>query len=308
MNKRVLGIISALALVATLAVGFRVHYFQIPHASASPSVVATQDTNAAASSTCPNKIISWNLDNFGKSKIDDALLVMVDVMRSADIVMVVEVNAGKEFGAKRLGDLVDLLTRTGSEWDYIVSDPTQPKTPGQERYAFLIKRGVKFNRDTAHLVKELEDPIDREPYSVKVILHGGKEVTLFAIHTVPTAKHPEREVEALLGNDEVKAEGPAIFAGDFNLGPSSTDPVFTQMGYIGTINEKTSIKNKVDESKSGTSAYLRHQYDNIYVKGLKVLSSGAINFVEGRFSITDEESLKAVKKVSDHLPVYVCVE
>lgn len=266
-----------------------------------------QSNSKTLSNNCPNLFVSWNLENFGKSKSSKALTVMASVLAEADIVAIQEVNAGKDFGAKQVALLASMLSTTKSvrnksgKFDYIVSDPTQPVSPGVERYAYLIRSGIAFSRDDAHLVRELEDVIDREPYTLTVRPKNGKPVQLFTIHTVPTKKGPEQEVRALLTSQTVKNADRAIFAGDFNLPASTTDKIFEQMGYKGLIREKTSLKQALD----ARGGYLYHQYDNIYVKGIEVCESGVIDFVSGYFSPVTNESLREARDVSDHSPVYV---
>lgn len=71
--------------------------------------------------TCPNTFMSWNIANFGRSHSDSEVEVMAHVLATADIVAVQEVTAGKNSGAQAVARLSSALSRTGSEWDYIVS-------------------------------------------------------------------------------------------------------------------------------------------------------------------------------------------
>lgn len=252
--------------------------------------------------TCPHLFISWNLKDMGRSKTAKEIEIMAKVLRDADVVAVQEINAGSGFGAQAVGKLADELSRKGSEWDYVVSNPTQPKSPGVERYAYLIKKStVTFNRHDAHLVKELEESIDREPFSFVASIGGQSPIQFFTIHTVPTKKGPAYEVEQLLFSREVKSASRAIFSGDFNLGEELTNQTFAQIGYVSAIHQKTSLRQKYSTSRS----YALHQYDNIYTKGVIVCESGVIDFVAEYFSPVTDQSLQEARKVSDHLPVYV---
>lgn len=256
----------------------------------------------AATDTCPYLFVSWNLENFGRSKSPETIALMAKVLRNADIVAVQEVNAGGNFGAQTVASLADSLSRLGANWDYIVSNKTQPASPGAERYGYFLKKNtVTFSRDSAHLVSELETQIDREPFALTVTLSKEPSLQLFTIHTVPTKKGPEQEVEALLLSHEVTNASRGIFAGDFNLPATKTDKLFESMGYKGAIREKTSLKEKLDVN----GGYRFHQYDNIYTKGVTVCESGVIDFVGDNFSPVTDESLQVARKVSDHLPVYI---
>lgn len=274
-----------------------------PHAEAPPQMTAQTATVPAhvSASECPYTFASWNIANLGKHNTSEQFAVMAKVLRNADIVAVQEVTARKGSGAKAVATLADELSRTGAAWDYIVSDATLPDGTGVERYAFLFKKNVvSVNRNDAHLVTELQESIDREPFTLTFHLKGGADLRVFTIHTVPTVKGPMREVIALAGAKEVQSAARAIVAGDFNLGPNVTDRPFAEAGYAGNIREHTSLRRVLHED----GKYLLTQYDNIYAKGVHVCTSGVIDFVSAYFSPVTEESLARARGVSDHLPVF----
>lgn len=316
-TKQLAVLISSLVVI-TLGIGtiFYVHGHSgkvVAQKEASSSPQATKVALTAASTTeaitttkppCQNLFISWNLANFGKSKSQEALEIMAEVLRDAKFVAVQEVNAGGAFGASTLAKLADILSRKGAAWDYVVSDPTQPANKEVERYGYLMRKEVFFSRDSAYLVSELEETISREPFTVTATLKGFEPIQFFSIHTVPTKKDPQREVQALLQSKQVTTAVQAIFSGDFNLPAGITDTTFEAMGYKGVIRQKTSLKQKLDDR----GGYLFHQYDNIYVKGVTVSESGVIDFVAKYFSPVSHESLKKAREVSDHLPVYACLQ
>lgn len=255
---------------------------------------------------CPYLYVSWNLENFGKSKTPEALEIMAKVLRSADIVAVQEVNAGKNFGAQTIAKLVDILNRTGVSHDYIVSDATNSSSANlSERYAFILNKStVHFSRDDARLLNEVDAEIEREPFTLKVYLFSKNKlatpIQLFTIHTVPTKKDPKKEVVALVSVPIIAKSQNAIFSGDFNLAKAFTDDTFVSLGYVGAIDEATSLHQKLTRNNE----YVFRQYDNIYTKGVTVCESGIIDFVGKYFSPVTDESLKRAREVSDHLPVY----
>lgn len=262
--------------------------------------VATRPAQSQATPECPYTFVSWNIANLGKHNTPEQLAHMAKILAHADIVSVQEVTARKGFGAKAVARLADELSRTGAAWDYIVSDATEPASSGVERYAFLFKSHVvSINRDEAHLVGALRDPIDREPFTSLFQIKGGKPVRVFTIHTVPTAKLPIREVEALGASDEVRSAPRAFIAGDFNLGRDATDVPLVDAGYAGHIRALTSLKKKLDGGR-----YVGVQYDNIYTKGVHVCTAGVIDFVERDFAPITDESLARARELSDHLPVF----
>lgn len=282
-------------------------WFGMSRTSAPPlnpkEVAVTTERSGSAPPTkgCVATFVSWNIANFGRKKTDDEIALMAKVLARADIVAVQEVVAGKDFGAQAVARLAVALGRTGAAWDYIVSDPTQPPSEGVERYAFLWKKHVAtINRDEARLVSALEQDIDREPYTLTFHVKGAAPVPIYTIHAVPSEKHPITEVRALASSPEITNASRAVVAGDFNLPPQSTDPLFAKAGYQGHIAELTTLKGKVSDG-----GYRARQYDNIYTKGLTVCSAGVIDFVDGHFTPLTPTTLRAARHLSDHLPVFI---
>ena len=266
------------------------------------SVEPTRTTKVQNSnSSCPYLFISWNGRDVGQSKSADDIAHMAKIVHEADIIALQEIVAGKGFGAKTVAALAAELSKDGSSWDYIVSDPTQPPSPGVERYAYLIRSTVSFQRRSATLHAEVAATIDREPYSLLAIFGIGTTIEFFSFHAVPEGKQPEREVASLTTMPDLMSGQRVIVAGDFNLNRKVTDPLFTPHGYTGHITQETSLKEMV----TPTGDYLSHQYDNIYTKGIDVCESGVIDFVTQDVSPVSTRTLTAARQVSDHLPVYI---
>ena len=297
MQKR---IVIVIAIVLGLLVLLRViAFFFQAHKPNTPQNTEIRAERSAPNAKCPNTFMSWNLENFGTSKTDEAIERMAEILSVADIVAVQEVTAGKDHGIQAVAKLADALSRKGAKWDYIVSEPTMPPSPGVERYAYLWKtHRVSVNRREAHLVHELEEAIDREPYEVTFEISGSGAVQIFTIHTVPTAKHPINEIKVLTAAHELKSAQKAIVAGDLNLGPNDTDAYFEQAGFVGHIDALTSLGAKMHGER-----YFAKQYDNIYTKGVKVCSSGVVDFVKTYYSPPNNAKLHDAREVSDHAPV-----
>ena len=98
------------------------------------------------------RLLSWNIENLGKSKSEEALAFMVATMKYHDIVAIQEVVAGYG-GAQTVAKLADLLNRTGSKWDYVVSNPTSSSAYKTERYAFLWKTS-KVKKEAQRILKK----------------------------------------------------------------------------------------------------------------------------------------------------------
>ncbi len=157
-----------------------------------------------------------------------------------------------------------------------------------------------FSRDHARLLTELRETIEREPYLLQLNLRG-KVVTLLNFHAVPTEKGPLREIIALANASVFQGNSPIILAGDFNLPARITDEPLQAVGFAGHVRVKTSLKTRLDVN----GGYLRHQYDNVYTRGVVVCDSGVIDFVQEHFAPITDESLARARTVSDHLPVYL---
>jgi endonuclease/exonuclease/phosphatase family metal-dependent hydrolase len=242
-------------------------------------------------------LTSWNADNFGKSKTKEIIGSMASFMQSSDIVVLQEISTS-DFGARAVTDLLRELNLKGEKWDCSVSDSTH-KSKEKERFAFLWKTTrIKAMPQKPVLYGSLKNDLVREP--AKMIFQiGSKKLVVVSFHLAPTAKHPRKEVQALLQHQAEFSEEKIIFLGDFNLGHKDLDPIFEEkMGFHRNIIGKTSLKNKLDENGD----YLSKEYDNIYTKGIPVLKSGILNFVGPR------KYLSEARKISDHLPVFIVFE
>lgn len=241
-------------------------------------------------------IISWNIQNFGRSKSESGATMkyICDKVKIFDVVVVQEVSTS-EFGAQAVAKLDDLLDRTGSSWDYIVSDPTTGA--GSERYAYLYKRHrVKLKE--SGLEQTLSDKINREPFRA-VFTFKSNDYYLFNLHLVPTDKNPAAEAVQLASLGETYKGKRIIFMGDLNLSQSDAgfEPV-KKWGKPTLIGKKTSLKMK--EGEGGQR--LNMEYDNFFITpNLKTKGSDVINFFD------EFKDLKEARKISDHCPIYLII-
>jgi len=240
-------------------------------------------------------IISWNIQNFGKSKSqnDTTMKYICNKVKNYDIVAVQEVSTS-EFGSQAVAKLDDLLDRTGTSWDYIVSDPTTGD--GSERYAYLYKKNrVKLKE--SGLEKSLQDSLNREPFKA-VFVFKNSEYYLFNLHLVPTDKNPTVEAKRLSSLGYRYKDKKIVLMGDLNLSQSDS-------GFNGVkkwskptlINKKTSLKMKDEGEK------LNMEYDNFFISlGIKLKESNVIYF------FNDFKDLKSARKISDHCPIYCIIK
>lgn len=242
-------------------------------------------------------LVSWNACNFGRSKSAVTLASMARILRDADIVAIQEVSTG-DAGAQAVAKLSDELNRTGAKWDYVVSDPTVG--PGTERFAFLFKPGkVRINRRDCRLAASLRNEMDREP-AIMTFYAGDRTFDVVSFHLCPDdrgkGKDPRNEVAAIGRNPKELMGRPMILVGDFNLGHHDLDDVFERvLGGRHLIDGKTSLKAK--PGKRGE--YLNREFDNVYVRGVSVVSSSVVDIVP------KEGGLEKTRVLSDHLPVRV---
>ncbi len=240
-------------------------------------------------------ICSWNIQNFGrtKSSSQETMDYIVAKIKNFDIVAIQEVSTS-EFGAQAVAKLDDLLDRTGTSWDFVISDPT--KGPGSERYAYVWKKSrVKLKSST--LEKSLQDSIDREPFRA-IFIYKTLEYALFNVHLVPTDKNPEVEAKRLsiIGRNYPAAR--FLIMGDFNLSQSSPGfnllKNYTKPALTG---KKTSLKMKEDGSP------LNMEYDNFFMtKNINLTKSEVIEFFK------DFKDLKSARKISDHCPIFCIIK
>lgn len=240
-------------------------------------------------------LVSWNLKNFGKSKTNEQIEYMANLLCDYDIVAIQEVVTGLA-GAQTVAKLVDELNRKGSKWDYVVSDPTKSTGQRSERYAFIWKtKNIKI-KGKPFLDPKYETEIEREPY-IATFEYKNKEFAVASFHAIPKGSNPEKEIKYLkfFPNEYPKIR---FFLGDFNLPQSNS--VFNPLKELGFLpifkNQKTSLK---QECKNGEC--LANPLDHIFYQESKisVVNKGVILFYK------DFENLKEARKLSDHLPIYI---
>ncbi|OXG04523.1 endonuclease/exonuclease/phosphatase family protein [Flavobacterium araucananum] len=241
------------------------------------------------------KILSWNLENFGKSKSESELNFIASTIADYDIVAIQEVVAGYG-GAQAVAKLANILNEKGSKWDYTISNPTSGTSYKTERYAFIWKTSKVKLKGNAWLEKKYTVEIDREPFFGTFEINK-RTITLVNFHAITKKKQPETEIKYF---KFLPAEYPTlnlVFMGDFNCPQShSVFNPLKQMGYSPVFqNQKTTLKQKCQ----GLNC-LASEFDNIFYKtnSLKYINSGIIPFYS-KF-----DSLKAARKISDHIPIW----
>lgn len=241
------------------------------------------------------KLLSWNLENFGKSKSDQEIAFIANTIKDYDIITIQEVVAGNG-GAQAVVKLADALNRKGTKWDYRISDPTSSSNYKTERYAFIWKTSSLKLKGKPWLEQKYHLEIDREPYFATFEIKG-KNVTIATFHAITKSKQPETEIKYFKLLPQEYPSLNLVFAGDFNCPQSHS--VFTPLKKIGFApileNQKTSLKTKPKGDN-----YLASEYDNIFYK----ISS--VNYIKSDVILFYKKfiSLKEARKVSDHIPIW----
>ncbi|MBM1105043.1 endonuclease/exonuclease/phosphatase family protein [Aurantibacter crassamenti] len=240
-------------------------------------------------------LISWNIQDFGKTKSSEELDEIADIIREADIVAIQEVVAGYG-GAQAVAKLADILNRKGAQWDYVISDPTNSSKYVTERYAIIWKTKYLKIKNRGRLIKELDTLIDREPFLLEFYMKD-KKLTVINFHSRPHNKNPEAEIEALTNYIINTSSKTLILAGDFNV--NETKPVFDYIKTYGftaaVMNQKTTLKRACDGFE-----YRNHPIDNVfYSTDITKTDSGVLDFVRAC------DNLEKARKLSDHLPVFL---
>lgn len=240
-------------------------------------------------------VISWNVQNFGKSKTSAHIAFIANTVKGADIVAIQEVVAGNG-GAQAVARLADRLNRTGSKWDYVISDPTASESGQAERYAFLWKV-ASVQKKSSYLQQKLQDVIVREPF-YGTFLYKNKSFTIVSFHAVPKKKQPEREIKYFKFLPDLNPELKLIFVGDFNCPQSHS--VFNPLRSLGWRSVFSGQKTTLKMACVGTEC-LASEYDNIWYpkNDIKIIDSYAIPFYKAFATPKD------ARKISDHLPIYV---
>ncbi|MCV9930431.1 endonuclease/exonuclease/phosphatase family protein [Flavobacterium sp. LS1R49] len=242
------------------------------------------------------KIISWNIQNFGKSKSDQEISFIANTIKNHDIIAIQEVVAGYG-GSQAVARLVDELNRKGTKWDYSISKPTSSSAHKKERYAFIWKTNKVKLKEKPWLEKQYEQQIEREPYYATFGI-GDKNFTIVSFHAITKKKQPETEIKYFKFLPQQYPNLNLIFVGDFNCPQSHT--VFNplkKMGYQSILeNQKTSLKQKCINEQC-----LASEFDNMFYPSskIKIKNKGILHFYK------EFNSLKEARKVSDHIPIWM---
>lgn len=248
------------------------------------------------------KILTWNIQDLGRTKDDSEIHFIAEILKDYDLVAIQEIVAKDPAGAKAVTRIADELNRLGSKWDYSISNPTKSSSSNiRERYAYLWKTSKIKLKKEASLDTELASVIEREPYIGMFETKNGNVFYAINMHARTYNKHPEMEISKFKKYPERLKSNNIIILGDFNLNEKHSvwNPLY-KMGFNAAIkNIKTSMKRKCNKGK-----YMHKTVDNIFYNSEKAekIDSGVIDFIKNC------DNLLNARSISDHVPVYLEVK
>lgn len=241
-------------------------------------------------------LLSWNIQDFGKSRDTEAITFMANILRNYDIAAIQEVVSG-DGGAQAVARLADELNRMGSKWDYRISDPTDSPPYKTERYAFLWKTSKAKLMGRPWLARDDKGIVDREPYLAKFQVKG-KTFIVVNFHSRTHKDDPTEEIQTFYAYPQKLPGYPLIIAGDFNTETDEAvfEPLFGNGFSANLYLEKTTLKRKCN----GAGEYRNHAIDFMLFQFqyFENLESGIVDFVG------DCDNLEKARRISDHLPVW----
>lgn len=244
-------------------------------------------------------LVSWNIQHLGRTKTDEQIRIMAELLRDADLVAIQEVVAGDPAGVQAVGRLGEALRLTGADWDYRYSEATTGSPQQRERYAFLWRKDRLTLLGRPELVRALADTIVREPCVARFRTTLG-ELVLVNFHAVPHDQQPEREIKIVRELAWAFGPTPVIFLADWNVVDHHTvfNPLRRRGYHFALRGQPTTLKRDCDPS----GRYRNHAIDNILLPpSMQLRAAGVHDFVQ-RCSRLEE-----ARRLSDHLPVWARV-
>lgn len=193
-----------------------------------PSVVQTPIATTVSN---PVKIATFNIQNFGKSKLakSDIMDTLVTIVRAFDIVAVQEVSDVSNQTARLFLDLINKNEQI--KYAMVCSERTGRENNDQssrEQYVFYYRPDLVQLVDTALYNDSKNDYFQREPFTAQFMnKKSGITFLLSTIHTAP--EFAVQEIEALahvaswFPSKFSNAEN-IIFCGDFNASCTYANP------------------------------------------------------------------------------------
>jgi len=207
-------------------------------------------------------IASWNLKNFGQTKLNDSarMNVIVSVLKKYDIIAIQEVQ---DVSLALPAELISKINANGKNYK-IVSSERVGRTR-KEQYLFVYDDDVvDFIDNTTGYGIEPDDEFSREPFYA-MFKAGNFDFYLMTIHTDPDdvdVEIPAMKVAYEDLQNKTTDEDDIILLGDLN----AKAPGVTAGSYI-TMDSIALIPNIVFTIKEETNTRGGRSYDNIIFQG-----------------------------------------
>jgi endonuclease/exonuclease/phosphatase family metal-dependent hydrolase len=246
------------------------------------------------------RICTFNIQNFGKTKLNDSLRVhqLAEIIRKYDIIAIQEIS---DVSGAVPGAFKEIINRKGKKHFEVACSERTGEQPddrtSREQYAFYYDTVMFALMGTPMLYNDsLHDFFAREPYTAR--FRSKKGDFTFVLATIHTA--PEKAVSEIGSLHEVVKwvkekytdETEIIVLGDFNASCTYANP--------GEL-DQLSIRGKdyfwvvPDTAKTNLSAKSDCAYDRF------VLTLPAKKYYSGRWGV--DKSFTS-KTISDHWPVW----
>jgi len=258
------------------------------------------DQNAQTSTGSKKEITiaSWNLKNFGQTKLNDParINVIISILEKYDIIAIQEVeDASLTLPAL----LIDKINSDGKNYNVVSSN--RVGRDGKEQYLFVYNDdAIDFIPDATGYGIEPNDEFAREPFYA-MFRAGNFDFYLMTIHTdpddvgveIPALKNAYVDLQ-----DKTPNENDIVLLGDLNAkAPGVTAGSYISMDAIATI------PNIVFTIKEETNTRGGKAYDNIIFQGNYTAeysnSCGVYKFWVD-YGLTEDDGFK----ISDHRPVW----
>jgi endonuclease/exonuclease/phosphatase family metal-dependent hydrolase len=244
-------------------------------------------------------VASWNMKNFGQTKLNDEarLSVIVDVLKKYDVVACQEIK-DKTKGLPSV--LISRINSDGSNYGFIESERVGRRV--QESYLIIYdKDKVSYVPNSMGFITDFTDDYEREPFYA-MFRAGNFDFYLMTIHTKPRAV--DEEIPAL-ARDYVafqcstENENDIILLGDLNA--RATESPYKSYTTLDSMDSIPGIKFTIlgeTNTKGGKS------YDNIIFQEnhtREYADSAGVDAFWEDFDLSVSDGFK----ISDHRPVYV---
>jgi len=268
------------------------------------SILSCNEASNLDASFTPNNneeitIASWNIENLGKTKMDDParINIIVSVLKKYDIIAIQEFRDSTLTLADKL---INKINATGENYKVVASKRVGTPTR-KEQYLFVYNDDViDFFPNTTGYGVEPNNEFAREPFYA-MFKAKNFDFYLMTIHTVPTQVGTEIPALKVAYEDlqnKTPNENDIILLGDLN----AKAPGVIVGSYI-TMDSIAIIPNIVFTIKKATNTIGNKAYDNIIFQSNYTAeysdSSGVYAFWTD-FGLTKNEG----DKVSDHRLVW----